>query len=317
MPRASLGGPRRAGSPRRGARAVFDTLGEGLIIWSQDGQILDCNRTAAEILGRPCSELRAMDFDDVMRTAVLEMAPVHEDGRPLVPSELPAIQASRQGRPALGRVVGITRPDATHVWLEIDVRPVEDEFEGKLLVTSFRDITERKTAQDRSRARGDRGIVERRARTVGGAVPIARAAIVRRRVRARRRRRDHLREPGGRPLRVHPCRARGRGQPRAHPPRRRRPPPGPRLRHRRPSRQCHRRVAVPAGGRVVLLGGAGAHRRPRRPRSRRLGRQPARHHRSTARPRPSGSKPRSATARASNGRRSDSACSISSRRSPP
>ena len=131
------------------ARAVFDTLGEGLIIWSRDGQILDCNRTAAEILGRPCSELRAMDFDDVMRTAVLEMAPVHEDGRPLGPSEFPAIQARREGRAALGRVVGITRPDATHVWLEIDVRPVEDEFEGELLVTSFRDITERKTAEEK------------------------------------------------------------------------------------------------------------------------------------------------------------------------
>src|SRR6188472_2144678 len=54
------------------ARAVFDTLGEGLIIWSRSGELLDCNRTAAEILGRPWSELRAMDFDGVMTMTELE-----------------------------------------------------------------------------------------------------------------------------------------------------------------------------------------------------------------------------------------------------
>ena len=34
------------------ARAVFDTLGEGLIVWDTDGRVVDCNRSAADILGR-------------------------------------------------------------------------------------------------------------------------------------------------------------------------------------------------------------------------------------------------------------------------
>ena len=33
------------------ARAVFDTLGEGLIVWGPDGSVIDCNASAAAILG--------------------------------------------------------------------------------------------------------------------------------------------------------------------------------------------------------------------------------------------------------------------------
>src|SRR3954468_9393112 len=135
-----------------GARAVFDTLGEGLIIWGDDGEILDCNRSAAEILGRPWSELRRMTFDQVMAQAEAEMAPVTEDGRLLGRREFPAIQARREHQPVVGQVIGILRPDGTRVWLEIDVRPVHDEFDGKLIVTSFRDITARKAAEERTRA---------------------------------------------------------------------------------------------------------------------------------------------------------------------
>ena len=129
------------------ARVVFDTLGEGLIIWSRSGELLDCNRTAGEILGRPWSELRAMDFDELMAMAELEMAPVTEHGRRLEPSEFPAVEARRAGRAVVGEVLGITRPDGTRVWLEVDVRPVMDEFEGELIVTSFRDITDRRQAE--------------------------------------------------------------------------------------------------------------------------------------------------------------------------
>jgi diguanylate cyclase (GGDEF)-like protein/PAS domain S-box-containing protein len=130
-----------------GARAVFDTLGEGLIIWDADGEILDCNRSAAAILGRSWSELRTMGFDQVMATAEAEMVPTSEDGRVLAPREFPAVRARRENQPVVGEVLGIRRPDGRRAWLEIDVRPVHDEFDGKLLVTSFRDVTESKAAQ--------------------------------------------------------------------------------------------------------------------------------------------------------------------------
>jgi diguanylate cyclase (GGDEF)-like protein/PAS domain S-box-containing protein len=134
------------------ARAVFDTLGEGLVIWGEHGEVLDLNRSAAEILGRPISELLDMTFEETMRRAETEMAPVTEAGDAFARPEFPAMQARRENRPVIGKVMGITRPDGTRVWLEIDVRPVQDEFDGKLLVTSFRDITARKAAEERMRS---------------------------------------------------------------------------------------------------------------------------------------------------------------------
>src|SRR5215211_113482 len=87
-----------------GARAVFDTLGEGLIIWGENGEILDCNRSAAEILGRPWSELRSMSFDEVMAKAESEMEPVSEEGHLIQALEYPAIQARRENQPVIGQV---------------------------------------------------------------------------------------------------------------------------------------------------------------------------------------------------------------------
>jgi diguanylate cyclase (GGDEF)-like protein/PAS domain S-box-containing protein len=93
-----------------------------------------------------------MTFDDVMKTAEVEMEPTTEDGRTMAPTGFPAIRARQEHQPVVGHVLGITRPDGTRAWLEIDVRPVHDEFDGKLIVTSFRDITARKTAEERTRA---------------------------------------------------------------------------------------------------------------------------------------------------------------------
>jgi diguanylate cyclase (GGDEF)-like protein/PAS domain S-box-containing protein len=148
-----MGGAGDTASAR--VRAVFDTLGEGVIVWDDDGAVLDCNRSAAEILGRSPVELRTMTFDEVMAMAELEMRPVSEQGRVLRLDEFPAIQARRRGRPVTGAVFGITRPDGTRVWLEVDARPVRDDFDGRLLVTSFRDVSERKASEARMRALSD------------------------------------------------------------------------------------------------------------------------------------------------------------------
>ncbi len=81
------------------ARAVFDTLGEGLMIWSSSGELLDCNRSAGEILGRPSAELRTLDFASLIATAELEQAPVDEHGGALEPSQFPRSRhANRAGR---------------------------------------------------------------------------------------------------------------------------------------------------------------------------------------------------------------------------
>jgi diguanylate cyclase (GGDEF)-like protein/PAS domain S-box-containing protein len=136
----------------RRARSVFDTLGEGVIVWSLEGRVVDCNRSAAEILGRDRDQLRRMSFEEVMRAARVDLDPVTEDGVRIDARDFPAIRARRNGLPVIGQVLGFTNPEGHRVWLEVDVRPVRDDTDGDLLVTSFRDVTQRKEAEERMRA---------------------------------------------------------------------------------------------------------------------------------------------------------------------
>ncbi len=132
-------------------RAVFDVLGEGLIVWSPTGRVLTCNRRAAEILGITVARLEELDFDELMRMAGHVLRPVDADGTERPPATYPAILAARRREPVLNQVLGVHRSDGTRVWLDIDVRLLDDPSEGALMVSSFRDITATKSAQDRLR----------------------------------------------------------------------------------------------------------------------------------------------------------------------
>jgi PAS domain-containing protein len=61
-------------SPR--ARAVFDALGDGLVVWDSHDRVVDCNDRAAEILGRPRCELVHRTCAEILETARIELDPV-------------------------------------------------------------------------------------------------------------------------------------------------------------------------------------------------------------------------------------------------
>ncbi len=130
-------------------RAVFDVLGEGLIVWGPGGAVVACNRAAAEVLGFPLEHLRQLEFDELMRTVEHQLQPVGPDGAAKTRSTYPAVVAARLGQPVLGQVLGVRRPDGTRLWLEVNVRVLDDPQDGALIVSSFRDITATKAAQDR------------------------------------------------------------------------------------------------------------------------------------------------------------------------
>ncbi|HEX9505134.1 MAG TPA: PAS domain S-box protein, partial [Acidimicrobiia bacterium] len=130
-------------------RAFFDVLGEGLIVWGAEGRVVSCNRRAAEILGLPLERLSRLRLEELMDLADSEMQPIASDGSSYRRDAAPTRLAQRSGA-VTGQVMGILRPDGRRVWLEVDVRSLTDEAQGELLVLSFRDITERKEAQDRT-----------------------------------------------------------------------------------------------------------------------------------------------------------------------
>ena len=121
-------------------------------MWDGSGRVLDCNRSAARILGIPHHELRRMSFDALMRAGGGAMAPQSEHWlRPpahRVPGGTGAPHAASRSST---RWSACSAPMASRVWIEIDVRPVPDGDDGDVIVSSFRDITQRKAAEDRMR----------------------------------------------------------------------------------------------------------------------------------------------------------------------
>ena len=133
-------------------RGVFDALGDGLIVWDAHDRVLDCNRSAARILGLSPDAVVGASFADVMAAA--GAAVVIHAASGLEPSPLVAQRVRRTGRSTMGEVLAIDRPDGTRAWIEVDVGRVRGDGDagGDVIVSSFRDITKRKAVEDHMRA---------------------------------------------------------------------------------------------------------------------------------------------------------------------
>jgi diguanylate cyclase (GGDEF)-like protein/PAS domain S-box-containing protein len=135
-------------------RAVFDSLGDGVIVWDEHGQVVDSNRNAARILGLfgPHPPGKALALDELTAWAERQLDLRTEGGAPYLAAEYPVERARRTGKPVIGEVMGVMRGEGQPAWLEVDVQPIDDEEHGQLVVMSFRDITERKAAEEHMRA---------------------------------------------------------------------------------------------------------------------------------------------------------------------
>jgi diguanylate cyclase (GGDEF)-like protein/PAS domain S-box-containing protein len=136
----------------RRARSVLDALDDGVIVWDDHGRMVDCNRGAAEMFGRPRHELYGKTLREIWAWAENAFGPVDEDGRRVDLHQFPTPRLRQERRPSMGQALGLTLPDGSRTWLEVDARVVHDEVYGTLVVSSFRNITERKRAEEHMRA---------------------------------------------------------------------------------------------------------------------------------------------------------------------
>lgn len=126
---------------------MIAALAEGVVFIGPDMTTQASNASAQRILGlddgTPCS--RSLD-DPAWQ-------PIHEDGSPFHPDDLPTRVTMRTGRPCSHVVVGMLKPDGTRKWLSLNSEPLTHGVHGEQatprgVVCSFSDITTQKQATD-------------------------------------------------------------------------------------------------------------------------------------------------------------------------
>ncbi|MGZ8385029.1 MAG: PAS domain-containing sensor histidine kinase [Nitrospira sp.] len=126
---------------------VVAAMAEGVVIQDQDGHIRSCNVSACRILGLTEDQVLARtSFDPQWRA-------IHENGSPFPGGTHPPMETLRTGLASANVIMGVHRPDGTLVWISINTQPItvgKDELPSGV-VTSFRDITAQKQAEEHSR----------------------------------------------------------------------------------------------------------------------------------------------------------------------
>ncbi len=116
---------------------LFESMVEGVVKQTRDGEIVACNPAALRILG--------LQPDRLLGKA--ELPPTwsasRPDGTPFAPDEYPAMEALRTGHPVSDVVMGVRRPTGETMWISASARPLFSAGEAApyAVYTLFRDVT--------------------------------------------------------------------------------------------------------------------------------------------------------------------------------
>ena len=127
-------------------RTLFETMVQGVIYQDADGNIVEANPAAQEILGLSLDQMQGRASSDPRwRT-------VSEDYSDFPAETQPAIVALNTGKPVCNTVMGIFHPLKNHFrWININAVPQFKSNEDKpyRVFTTFEDITETKLSQQK------------------------------------------------------------------------------------------------------------------------------------------------------------------------
>ncbi|MCX5977006.1 MAG: PAS domain S-box protein [Coprothermobacterota bacterium] len=119
-------------------RTLFETMTEGVVLISPDGQISHANPAAERILKLNRSEIEGRQYDgpgwELLRP----------DGAPIPPEEIAGTFAMGGFRPLKDVEIGFKHSDGLISWINVNAAPLLDHAgEPKGVVGTFQDITER------------------------------------------------------------------------------------------------------------------------------------------------------------------------------
>ena len=124
-------------------QAIIRSMGEGVMVFDLDGQLVLSNERAAEIFGLSSANIvESTQLDERWHVS-------HPDGRRVQVEEYPAIITLESGEPQREVVFCIKKTDGSDVWVEINTEPVRIEANGSMIavVASISDITDRRRTQ--------------------------------------------------------------------------------------------------------------------------------------------------------------------------
>jgi PAS domain S-box-containing protein len=125
-------------------RSVVHAMGEGIVMYDKNGEIITCNRSAEAILGVPGNMLSGRTASGTQSLCI------YEDGRPFPPELHPSLITLKTGRSLQQVVMGIRRTDGSLVWISMNTEPVyytQQKMHPDAVVASFVDITQKKAAE--------------------------------------------------------------------------------------------------------------------------------------------------------------------------
>ncbi len=122
-------------------RLLYETMEQGVIFRSTNGQVIDANPAAERILGVSLSQLQALTQLDPRWQII------REDGTALLDEDQPFWVALQTGQPVHDRVMGVFNPrEAAYRWLKVNAAPrfKPGAAEPYQVYTTLDDITDRK-----------------------------------------------------------------------------------------------------------------------------------------------------------------------------
>ncbi|MFX1250952.1 MAG: PAS domain S-box protein [Promethearchaeota archaeon] len=125
-------------------RNLFRTMTEGVIFIDPNGQIIEANPAACQILGLTRSEIENRNY------IAPEWDIVRPDGTPMPSGEMPGPRAMAEKHSVRNVVMGVKRPDLSISWINVNAIPLINKIgvvEG--VVGTFADITERKRVEEK------------------------------------------------------------------------------------------------------------------------------------------------------------------------
>jgi PAS domain S-box-containing protein len=126
-------------------RNLFETMAQGVVYQSADGEIISANPAAERILGFSHDELLGKMSTDTCWQSITE------EGAPLPGEDHPSMVSLRTGKQVSDFIMGVHNPkDGRYRWLHVTAIPQfkTGESEPYQVFTTFIDITELKRAQE-------------------------------------------------------------------------------------------------------------------------------------------------------------------------